>query len=114
MARIHINPDQHRVIPLIIFLQGGRILKGMGGHHTVIMICRGYQGGRVIDAGFDIMNGRIPKKILKIIRLITAAVLCYPVPANGELMKTQHIHYPNLRDRYFEKIRSLIDHGADQ
>src|SRR5690349_15788932 len=59
MACIGINANENGIGSIMIFLQTGRKLEGVGWYHAVIMIGRCYQGGRVMNAFSQVMIRRI-------------------------------------------------------
>ncbi|MNL68499.1 hypothetical protein D3C87_1932340 [compost metagenome] len=65
----------------------------MRGNHAVVVIGGGDHRGGVMAACFDIMKRRITVQYLELLGIITASVVGDPVPADGEFVKTEHVHY---------------------
>jgi len=95
-------------------VQSGSVLEGVRGHHAIIMVRRCNQGRRIPCAGFDVMYRRVSIKRLKLFWIITRAVVCNPVPADGEFVEAQHVHYACLLHDGLVQIRPLIRRRTDE
>ena len=105
--------DKDRVFSLVSVVQSLGILKGVCRNNPVIMVSRTYHNGRIIDAFFYVMEGRVSIKIFKhLLTVLAASVFIDPSPAYGKMLVAEHVQDSNLRDCNGKKIRALVCYGS--
>ena len=114
MSCLALNPYKGRVLSGILFLEGGHELEGMGRNHAVVMIGGKGQGGRVIHACLDVVQGGILDQVVEALQAVAGAVIGCPGPADGKLMIPQHIHNTDLGNSHPEQFGSLGHNRSNQ
>lgn len=109
VAGLGFDADEHRQFAFVVLLKPGDIFKGVGGDHTVVMVGGGHQSRRVFDARFNGMVGGVVQEVAEhLLAVGTGAVIGGPGPADGEFMVAEHVHHPDRRKGYLEKVRPLV------
>lgn len=76
-------------------LQGRDELERVQRHHTVVVVGREQQRGRILDAvsdrHCDIVQRRVLHQVLEVLLLVRAAVVGDPRKADRELVEAQHV-----------------------
>src|SRR5262245_22724479 len=114
VARFRFNADQDRIIAGVLLLQRGRIFKRMSRHDAVVVIRGRNQRRRILHAFLYVVERRVCVQVLEFGRVVARTEFGDPVPADGEFMEAQHVHYPSLRYDGLEQLRPLIHHHAHQ
>ena len=84
VARFFGYTDEDRVFSLVSIVQGLGILKGVCRNNPVVMVACTYHNGRIIDACFYVMEGRVGIKIFEhLLTVLAASVFIDPSPASG-------------------------------
>ena len=97
MSGVDIDADHHGLVSLVFFLQCGSELEGVSRHHTVIMVTGGDQGGRVIDAFPDVMQGGIIQQVMELRGVFAGTIVAFPGPADRKLVIAQHVEHTDRR-----------------
>src|SRR4029077_14080783 len=80
-----------------------------------IVVIGGRDEGRRITTTFgDVMKRRVRVKICEVIRLVGSPIIGCPCPADGEFLKSQHVHDANVWQSRAEKIGTLRHASADE
>ena len=114
MAGIRLDPDQGGALRADTVLHGRRVLERVGRDDAVVMIRRGDQYRGVLLTLLHIVNWRVRQLRLEFFRVVAEAIIRGPVPANGELLVTQHVHDAGLRNRNAEQVGTLVDDSPNQ
>ena len=72
------------------------------------------QRGGILCAGPDVVQWRVSVNGFELFRVVRRAVIGGPGPADGELVKAQHVHDADRRQRRAKQIGALIQRRADQ
>src|SRR3712207_3615500 len=87
----------------------------MRGHYTVVVVGGGDECGGILGSGLQVVNRRISFQVLEhFLAVLACPVIACPVPADGELVVAEHIHYPHLRNRHTEEVGALRHAGSYQ
>jgi len=112
VACIRFDADEYGVIALVFGLEFGGELEAVGGHHAVVVVGGGDHGGRVADAGLEVVEGRVLDEVGEVLGLIAGAVLGYPAFADGKLVVAEHVHDAYGREGHGEEVGALGHAGA--
>ena len=114
VAGLGVDTDQAGVFLAYLLLHGGRVLKGVGGDHAVIVVGSGDQDRGVAGAGFNVVERRVFDEGLELLGVVARAVLGRPVPTDGEFMEAQHVHDAHGGQAHPEEVGALVHDGSDQ
>ena len=109
------DAEENGIYPGGLFLEGGDEFLGVRGNDAVVGIRRGNKNGRIIEAGPDIVERRVGVEILELVLVgFGAAVLRYPVAADGELVVPEHVGNGDLADNGAEEPGPLEHTGGNE
>ena len=57
------NADENRIWAIMASLEFGGKLKGVCRNHAVVMIGGGDEGGRIVNAIFQVVQGRVSQQV---------------------------------------------------
>ena len=87
VSTIGINPNNHWFSRRILLLQRGCIFEGVSRNYSVIVIrCKDHR--RWVIHRLNVVQRGISIQCFELLRIITAAVICDPVPSDGEFLET--------------------------
>ena len=114
MAGARLDADQHRRVARLHFLERGGELEAVAGHHAVVVVGGGDEGGRVVGAGLEVVQRGVGVERFEHLRIIGGAIVRCPRPSDSEFVKAEHVHHANGWQCCAKQIRALRHAGPHQ